>query len=284
MYQQTIQQEIALEGVGVHSGSKSTITIKPALADHGIVIHNPQFPDSDIIIGTIVPISAMHATVLRTQTWGISTVEHVLAALSALGIDNVILSVDAQEIPILDGSALPFVQALHTTGIVLQDVPKHYLTPKEKLTFKDDDGRLIEIIPARTGDCSLTFDYQSDFAHPLLKSAKISGMLTPVFFEKEIAPARTFGFLEQLDMLRKHSLAQGTTLGNTVVIGQDSYLNERRFDDEFVRHKLLDLIGDLALLGKPLAGTVIARKTGHAFNRLVVEHYLNNPDQWKTYE
>jgi UDP-3-O-[3-hydroxymyristoyl] N-acetylglucosamine deacetylase len=187
--------------------------------------------------------------------------------------------VSGLEIPILDGSALFFVNRIKEVGLHEQSAKKTFLTPKKTLVFEDKDhDRILKIVPAR--DTVLTFDYVADFEHPLLSKGELQGTMSLDFFITHIAAARTFGFLEQLPFLRRHGLAKGTTLGNTVVIGEEEFLNDKRFEDEFVRHKFLDLVGDLALLGKNLAGSIIAQKTGHNFNRLVVKHYVENPEEW----
>jgi UDP-3-O-[3-hydroxymyristoyl] N-acetylglucosamine deacetylase len=279
-HQNTIKNKIFLEGIGVHSGAHSTITLTPAGPNHGITVIHKKFPDKKLLIGTKAPEQAMHATVIKCDGWGVSTIEHLLAALSGLGIDNIGIELDGYEIPIIDGSALPFVQAIEKAGILEQDEQKKYLTPKRVIKFEDNE-RYIEIEPDYEEKKILEFDYTTSFEHPLITKTQISGALSRSFFVKEIAPARTFGFLKQLPFLRKHGLAQGTTLGNTVVVGEETFLNSLRFKDEFIRHKLLDLVGDLTLLGKPLVGKIRAHKTGHNFNRLVIEHFLNHPDKWR---
>jgi UDP-3-O-[3-hydroxymyristoyl] N-acetylglucosamine deacetylase len=282
MNQKTIKSDIFFEGIGVHSGTRSTVTLRPAEANAGIVLLNKNFSDHPIIIGACIPEQAMHATVIKNTKWAVSTVEHLFAALSGLEIDNISVEIEGPEVPIMDGSALPFVQAIKTTGIVEQEGHKQYLTPKEKLIIAED-GRYMEISPALDYSPLLTFDYTVEFEHPLIEGNRLEGIFSPSFFIDEIAPARTFGFLEQLPFLRKHGLAKGTTLGNTVVVGDNMFLNNRRFPDEFIRHKFLDLIGDLALLGKNLAGTIKAHKTGHNFNRKVVEHWITHPDKWMVF-
>ena len=271
-----------MEGVGVHTGAKASVTLRPAEPDSGIVITNQNFPDNPIQLGCCIPEQAMHATVIMSQGWGVSTIEHLLAAVSGLKIDNILIDIDGPEVPILDGSALPFVQIIGDMGVVEQDKSKKYLTPKKTIKFEDNNSRFIEITPKYDGAKDLTFDYTIEFEHPLVQGSQLSGVLSEDFFIQEIAPARTFGFLEQLPFLRKHGLAQGTTLGNTVVVGDNIFLNSLRFSDEFIRHKILDLVGDLALLGKNLTGNVRAHKTGHNFNRKVIEHYINNPKDWET--
>lgn len=284
----TLAHKITFSGIGVHSGKEAHVTLLPAGIDTGIRISCIQNPDNTIVIGTLVPENAMHATVLKGRGFAVSTVEHLLAALSALGVDNVAMLVDGYEIPIIDGSALPFVQGIIRSGREEQNAQKQFLTPKEPLNFADGQGRVIELLPAAVmdngqRDMHLHIDYKAEFTRGVEGAEVFKGMVTTDFFRQEIAPARTFGFVEQLPFLRQHGLALGTSLGNTVVIGQDGLFNEMRMSDECVRHKVLDLIGDLALLGKPLAGTVRAYKTGHNFNRRVVEHFIQHHEMWMVF-
>ncbi len=282
--QKTLKQEVVFSGIGVHSGALAKITLKPAVCDYGIVLKNAHNPQHEIKIGSIVPEAAMHATVIKNDEWGVSTIEHLLAALRMLGVDNVAVHIEGPEIPILDGSSLPFIQEMHECGIVEQEAQKRFMTPKEQLTFEDEKGRLIEINPGSLDDDSddlIKLDYQASFQHPLVGDGQVKNVITQKYFLERVAPARTFGFVEQLPFLRKHGLAQGSSLGNTVVIGSDELINEPRFSDEFTRHKVLDLIGDLGLLEYQLVGSVKARNTGHSFNRLVVDHSLKYPELWK---
>ena len=282
--QKTIKKEIFLQGIGVHSGLPAKISLKPSGPNSGIIFlsSNPMY--EKIIIGSVIPEEAMHATVLKSKNWALSTIEHLLSAISALHIDNLTIEVDGNEIPIFDGSALPFIQALLNAGIEEQLNGKLFLTPKKTLKFKDGEDRFITIKPSEgINRYDLLFDYSVDFKHPLAGKGNLKGIFSEQFFVDEISPARTFGFLNQLPQLRYYNLAKGVSLGNTVVIGDNEFINERRFDDEFVRHKFLDLIGDLACLGKNLAGTIIAAKTGHSFNRKVVEHFIQNPDSWELF-
>jgi len=283
--QKTLKEEVVFDGIGVHSGKQGRVKVMPSCADSGIVLLSKNISDDEFKLGTIIPEIAMHATVIKRQKWAISTVEHLMAALWMLEIDNAKIEFDCYETPILDGSALPFVQGLLLAGLLEQDAEKKYLTPLAEIEFSDDQGRFIKISPAAKNtdgsyDYTLHLDYTLDFAHPLVGANKMQATITPEFFAKEISPARTFGFLEQLPLLRQHGLAQGTNLGNTLVFSADEILNEPRFSDECIRHKILDLLGDMSLIGKNLAGSVIAKKTGHSFNRLVVEHYVNNPGLW----
>lgn len=282
MQQCTLKQEVIFEGIGVHSGQLCRIVLKPAAQDFGIVFINPKFPDSVFKIGAVIPEIAMQATVLKNSIWALSTTEHLLAAIIGIGLDNVLIEVHGFEIPIMDGSAAPFVQGILDSGFQTQNVPKKYLTPKEVLKFEDNKtGRFIEIHPAQDKSTDLHVSYTADFANKLVGNSQFECILIPEFFVQNIAPARTFGFLEQLPQMRKLGIAKGTSLGNTVVLSHEGFLNETRFEDECVRHKVLDLIGDLSLLGLSLAGKVIAAKTGHSFNREIVVHYISNPDLWR---
>lgn len=278
--QRTLQKELIFKGIGVHSGVLSSIRLLPADKDTGIIFYNERFPDEPIKIGTLVPEKVMYATVIKQRNWMISTVEHLMAALYVVGIDNVAIHVNGVEIPILDGSALPFLQGILACGIYEQDAKKRFISPRKPITFSTDDGRYLEIAEAQENNYSLKIEYDIDFEHYLIHANRLSGIISIDFFKQEIAPARTFGFIEQLPFLKERGLARGTSLGNTVVIGKEDYLNERRFDDEHIRHKYLDLIGDLAIIGLPLIGHIKAKKTGHIFNRLVVEHVLSHPNQW----
>ena len=286
MLQITVADTIIFEGVGVHLGLPSKVILHPAPANSGIVFFNPMFPNENIKLGVIIPEEAIHASVLKASKLVISTIEHLMAAVSAFGIDNLLIEVHGIEIPILDGSSLNFIDLIRRVGFRELGVPKKFLTPTKPLFFDDSQNdRYLELLPATQGDngidTSLYFDYFSEFKHPLIGRGSLSGIMSTNYFITEIAAARTFGFLEQLPFLRSKGLAKGTSLGNTVVIGEEEFLNEPRFKDEFVRHKFLDLIGDLALLGENLAGTVKARKTGHSLNRLVVADYINNPGNLK---
>jgi UDP-3-O-[3-hydroxymyristoyl] N-acetylglucosamine deacetylase len=280
--QKTLKGEVVFEGIGVHSGMSSRLVLRPSAADSGIVISRTGSPHCRIEIGKVVPEEAMYATVIRQNGWKFSTIEHVMAAIGMLNIDNVTIELKGDEFPILDGSSLPFAEKIVKTGFCEQSAKKDFITPRKTITFSDEkSGRLIEITSAEE-DTNLYVDYEAVFDNPVLGSSTMNCCLSEDLFLKEIAPARTFGFLEQLPFMHKHGLAKGASLENTIVIGQDGFINKLRFDDECVRHKVLDLLGDLSLLGKRLAGRVKAKKTGHSFNRLVIEHFVNNQDAWKT--
>ncbi|MCB9493332.1 MAG: UDP-3-O-[3-hydroxymyristoyl] N-acetylglucosamine deacetylase [Epsilonproteobacteria bacterium] len=283
--QKTVSKDVIFEGIGVHTGQPSTVWVKPAIENAGITIVNVDLHDEPLVIGSVVPEVAMHATVLKSKRWMISTIEHLMAALGQLGVDNAVIEIKGYEVPILDGSSLPFVQGIQQTGLVAQNAAKKIITPKQELSIQDKHGRSICITPVQKlpsqGASLVSVDYEAEFADPSLGSPHFKAAITADCFARELAPARTFGFMHQLPLLRQHGLAQGTSLGNTVVAGKDGLLNDMRIADECVKHKVLDLLGDLALLGCQLAGTIKAKKTGHSFNRLVVEHFIRYPEQWR---
>ncbi|MFA5306307.1 MAG: UDP-3-O-acyl-N-acetylglucosamine deacetylase, partial [Candidatus Babeliales bacterium] len=318
--QQTLKQRVKFSGLGVHSGLSSVLTLIPAPENTGILFCNASNPEQRFRVGTVIPEVAPHATVIKINGWYVTTIEHLMATLRMLDVDNVVVEMRGNEVPILDGSALPFVQGILDAGLQEQGTPRKYLTPKEKLRFADEKGRVIEIEPFAPFDTnslceftqgkrdfspvdsaksvrpecfaqqnvskdeqpmnSFSISYTADFTHPLAGGTTFSAEVLPEFFIDKIAPARTFGYLEQLPLLRQHKLAQGSSLSNTIVIGQE-LLNDTRFPDECVRHKVLDLIGDLGLLPYRLLGAVSASKTSHNFNRLVAEHCLQHPELWQ---
>lgn len=283
--QNTLKQKISFSGLGVHSGAYAKLTLWPAEEGTGVLFSNALNSSQKITVGTVVPEVAMYATVIKQNGWALSTIEHLVAALQMLTIDNVIVEVHGPEIPILDGSALPFVQGILDAGIAELSTNHRYLTPKLPINFADKHGRSMTITPPMYDNVHVeqNFDlivrYNAGDQHPLAGGSFFNGAITTNLFLESIAPARTFGLLDQLPFLRQHNLSRGSSLSNTVVLGQE-LLNEKRYSDECVRHKVLDLLGDLSLLGAQLVGTIEAYRTGHDFNRLVIEHYLQHPQQW----
>jgi UDP-3-O-[3-hydroxymyristoyl] N-acetylglucosamine deacetylase len=284
--QKTLQGIVSFEGIGIHSGLRVSMLVKPLAPNSGIILRNVRFPDGDIKVGTIVPEDSSYATILKGASWQLGTVEHVMAALSALELDNVCVEIDGFEMPIMDGSSQPFIEKFLAVGVEEQEVPAVYVTPRRPLVFEDKlRESFLEIMPALAQDDGLVdrvlhVDYEASFDHPELGFAAIKCSMVEGFFVDNISPARTFGFVDQLPALRKFGLAKGASLENTVVIGESGFMNKPRFKDEFMRHKLLDLIGDLALIGKRLCGTIVAKRTGHSFNRRVIESYVNSPSDW----
>ena len=267
--QRTIKQSAVYSGVGLHTGNETTITFKPAPENYGIrfvrtdLDHAPEIPcDIDHVI------DITRGTTLGNNSVKVHTVEHILAALAGLSIDNLRIEVNANEPPVADGSSLPFVEKLQEAGVVEQDAEKRYFELKEPLWLTFSEDVYLVILPANDLKITYTVSYQ----HPLLKSQFASFIVNNGVFAKEIAPARTFCFLHEVEELRQQGLIKGGNLNNAVVIGDDTILNDTlRFDNEFVRHKILDLIGDLYLLGQPIKGHVIVVKSGHASNVKLVQ-------------
>jgi UDP-3-O-[3-hydroxymyristoyl] N-acetylglucosamine deacetylase len=280
MVQKTIKNVVSWQGIGVHSGCFAAVELRPAVGNAGIKIFG-QGQDGFIAIGSVVPEAAMHATVIRHSAgWFVSTIEHLMAALYVLQVDNVDVHIVGGEVPILDGSAMPFIQGIIRAGIIDQPVYKRrFIAPKEPIHLQDESGRSIYCANNLASN-DLFVDYMAEFDHPLIGKWHYSGTFEQADYVDNVAGARTFGFAEQLPFLRKHGLAKGASLGNSVVIAESGIINDLRIDDECARHKLLDFIGDIALLGAPLVGIIKATKTGHSFNRLLIKHYVENPNLW----
>jgi len=211
----------------------------------------------------------------------IATVEHLLAALYASGVDNAIVEIDSLEVPILDGSARPFVEMIEAAGKVLLDAPRQYFRVRKRVEITDGQKRVaIRPEAAFSLACTIEFD------HPLIERQHLEAIITERAFAREFAPARTFGFLEEVEGLRRMGLIRGGSLENAIVLTREGILNKEglRFPDEFVRHKMVDLIGDLALLGRPLLARVEAERPGHALNNAVVSALLADPQAWELVE
>jgi UDP-3-O-[3-hydroxymyristoyl] N-acetylglucosamine deacetylase len=278
--QQTLSQTVAVSGTGVHSGKQTQLSIKPAPPNHGIKFRRTDLPgtqDIQALFRLVVDTSL--ATVLGTNGAIVSTIEHLMATFAGLGIDNALVEVNDYEIPIMDGSAKIFTQLIKKAGIEKQSAPKHFLIIKKPIEVIDNDKSVI--VHPGSGfkiTCSI------DFAHPLIRKQKIIFDRTKNSFEKEVSCARTFGFIEDLELLKKFSLGKGGSLDNAIVIDKDRILNEEglRYPDEFVRHKLLDSLGDFSLLGMPIQGHIITNKSGHTLNHLFIEKILEKKDAWET--
>jgi UDP-3-O-[3-hydroxymyristoyl] N-acetylglucosamine deacetylase len=218
-----------------------------------------------------------HATTLTREAVSIGTIEHLLSALGALGVDDVLVDVDGPEVPVLDGSAAPFVILLHEAGLRPLAVPRLYLKVLEPVEIVRG-GKSVRLVPADHFEVA----YAIGFDHPLLRHQALSLRVTPRSFTEAIASARTFGFLREVEMLRQSGLALGGSLENAVVIGETGVLNNKlRFSDEFVRHKILDAVGDLTLLAHPLLGRLEARKAGHSLHAAVAQKLLASPAAWE---
>lgn len=258
----SLSRPVRVSGVGLHTGRRSHVALHPAESGRGIIFFRTD-------VGAVIPALAEetarfdHATTLGKPGREIGTVEHLLSALVGVGIHDLLIEVDGPELPILDGSAAPWLEALHEGGLSrLRDVPAPF-TPVLPVSVTGAGGKRIEIRPAR----DLRVTYTIDFPHPAIGRQSITLVVTPESYSRHLAPARTFGFLAEYETLKSHGLARGATLENCIVVGEDGIEgNDLRFPDEFVRHKALDLLGDLALVGRPVLGHIVANRAGHALH------------------
>jgi UDP-3-O-[3-hydroxymyristoyl] N-acetylglucosamine deacetylase len=278
--QRTLRRPISCVGIGLHSGHKVSLSLKPAAADFGI-----RFRRSDLG-GLEVPATVQHvdginlATGLARDAVKVDTVEHLLSALVSLGIDNAIIELNSAEVPIMDGSAAPFVYLIHEAGVKRLPNPRRYLKVLRPMSLAHGDKR-IALYPSE----HFKVTYSIAFDHPLLRHQSRTIRLTEESFIDDIAPARTFGFLKEVEMMRQQGLALGGSLENAIVIGDTAVLNNAlRFDDECVRHKILDAIGDMALVGYPIIGHLVAHRGGHALHTEFAAQVLQESDAWTLVE
>jgi len=262
--ERTIGRTVSYKGIALNLGKEITLTLEPASSGEGVVFIREDLPDSPQIKARVDRVvSNMRGTSLGEGNVRVRTVEHILAALAGLGIDNARVKIDGEEVPAADGSALPFVRLIQKAGIVEQKLPREFLKIDEPLWIEEADKRLIVLPYPR-----LKITYTVDFPDSPIKSQFAEFTIDGEVFIREIAPSRTFGFMEEVEELKKRGLIQGGSLENAVVIDKKGVLNKEglRFPNEPVRHKILDLIGDLYLLGGPIKAHIIAVKSGHLFN------------------
>ena len=263
--QNTLARSVRLAGIGLHSGRHVRVALHPAAPDHGIVFYRS---DVDSFVPAVAEEAGRfdHATTLGQRGRDVATVEHLLSAAVGAELDNVLVELDGPEVPILDGSALPWLDAFETAGLVAQDAFAIPFAPSRVVAVPDSGGRKLEIRPAR----DLRVTYTIDFPNPAVGRQSITLVLTPGSYTAHLAPARTFGFLSEYEALKAHGLARGAREDNCIVVGDDRVENgDLRFADEFVRHKALDLLGDLALVGRPVVGHIVAHKAGHAMHAML---------------
>ncbi len=264
--QTTLRTPVSIEGIGLHTGHRVQATFRPAPEDHGIVFRREDHPS---VVLPALPGSALgfdHATTLGCGAVQIGTVEHALSAAFGLGLDNLEVEIRGDELPILDGSALPFVRLFQAAGIERQHRPARALPIERRGEIRRGD-KSISFRPGR----GLTITYEIDFPHRSIGHQSMTVHLEPGTYASRIAPARTFGFTHEIHYLRERGLARGGSLQNAIVLDDEKILSgPLRFSDEFVRHKILDLLGDLALLGRPVEGRIHARKAGHALHAELV--------------
>lgn len=260
--QNTLVRRVRLSGIGLHSGRHVRVVLSPAAPGHGIAFYRS---DVDSFVPAVAEEAGCfdHATTLGEQGRDVATVEHLLSAAVGAGLDNVLVELDGPEVPILDGSALPWLDAFETAGLVPQEVLAIPFAPSRVVAVPDAGGKKLEIRPAR----DLRVTYTIDFPNPAVGRQSITVVITPGSYAAHLAPARTFGFLAEYEALKAHGLARGAREDNCIVVGDGRVENGGlRFADEFVRHKALDLVGDLALVGRPVVGHVVAHKAGHAMH------------------
>lgn len=279
--QRTLKNEIRATGVGLHTGQKVYLTLRPAPVDHGIVFRRVDLsPAVDIKAAADKVGDTMLSTTLMEGDVRVSTVEHLLSAMAGMGIDNAIIELSADEVPIMDGSASPFVFLIQSAGIQEQNAPKKFIRIKKKVVVKDGDKEAC-FLPFNGFKVSFTID----FDHPMFKGRKLDAEVdfSSTSFVKEVSRARTFGFMHEIEYLRSKGLAKGGSVDNAIVVDKYRIVNEDglRYDDEFVKHKVLDAIGDLYLLGTSLIGEFKAHKSGHGLNNKSLLELIKQKDAWE---
>jgi UDP-3-O-[3-hydroxymyristoyl] N-acetylglucosamine deacetylase len=281
-----LRDHVAVSGIGVHSGSPVTLTLHPADDDAGTVFQRIAAngtPEREIRADVRAVTATEFATVLGDAKGPLcSTAEHLLAALRGLGVDNVIVEIDGPEVPIMDGSAAPFVDAIDQAGLTARALPRRYIEVIKPVRVSKD-GALGELRPYSHG---FRVEAEIEFDHPLIRRQALSLDIEPVAFRREIARARTFGFMKDVAKLWSAGYALGASFDNTLVVTEDRLLNPEglRFADEFVRHKILDAIGDLALAGQPLLAAYRTVRGGHKLNHAVLSALMADPSSWRIIE
>ncbi len=279
--QRTLKTEINATGVGLHSGDKVKLTLRPAAIDTGIVFRRVDLPDTPEIQATPDAVSDTRmCSALEQNGARVATVEHLMSALAGLGVDNVIVELDAAEIPIMDGSSGPFIFLLQSAGIVEQAAAKKFIRIKKLVEVVDDD-KWAKFEPYH----GFKMDFTIDFSHPVFEG---SGNNVKIDFAdnsyiSEISRARTFGFMHEVEYLRANGLARGGSLDNAIVLDEFRVLNTDglRYEDEFAKHKVLDAIGDLYMLGHPLLGAFTAYKSGHGLNNQLIRALMADASAWE---
>ena len=282
IYQRTIKQSVQETGIGLHKGEKVTMTLRPAPANTGIVFRRV---DLDPYVDIPAKANAVGDTVLCTclsndNGVSIHTVEHLASALAGLGIDNIIVEVDSHELPIMDGSASPFIFLLQSAGIEELNSPKRFIRVKKSIRVEDGD-KWAEILPFD----GFKVDFEIDFDHPVISQTRQHMVMDfdSSSYVNEVSRARTFGFMRDLEYMNAHNLALGGSMENAVALDEYRVLNPEglRYDDEFLKHKILDAVGDLYLCGHSIIGELKAYKTGHGLNNKLLNAMLDNQECWE---
>jgi UDP-3-O-[3-hydroxymyristoyl] N-acetylglucosamine deacetylase len=275
--QTTFARAFSTSGVGLHTGVQVQVAVKPAPENTGYVFVRTDLDRFEIPASVEYVSHCSYATTLMRRGVVLSTCEHLLSALRGSGVDNCFIEIDNIEIPILDGSSEDWIEMISKAGLVEQDAARHFLKILKRVNYEDGDRKMsIEPSDGFEIECVI------DFPHPFIKRQSMHYVFKNGSFGKEIASARTFGFVHEIEMLRKANLALGGSLDNAVVLTPDGMLNSTplRYTDEFVRHKILDIIGDVALLGMPVLGKIIAEKSGHAVHAALMSKLLTTEGAW----
>ncbi len=282
--QRTLKNTIRATGVGLHSGDKIYLTLHPSEPNTGIRFRRVDLDEPVMIEAKPENVGeTMLSTTLAKQGVKVATVEHLLSAMAGLGVDNAVIDVNAAEVPIMDGSAGPFVFLIQSAGVSEQEAPKQYIRIKKTVRVEEGD-KWAAFEPFDGFKVTFTIDFEHPAFSDHLKTASMDFSSTT--FVKEVSRARTFGFMKDIEFLRQNNLALGGSLDNAIVVDDDKVLNEDglRYADEFVKHKILDAIGDLYLLGHSLIGEFKGFKSGHALNNKLLLELVNTPDAWEMVE
>ncbi|MEY3123524.1 MAG: hypothetical protein RLZZ573_44 [Pseudomonadota bacterium] len=283
--QRTLKSLTRAVGVGLHSGQRVEITLRPAAPDTGIVFRRVDLPEPvDILVSAGAVTDTRLATTLTSGSAKVLTVEHLMSACAGLGVDNMYVDITAEEVPILDGSAASFVFLLQTAGIALQDAPRRFIRLTRAVEVREGSGpteKWARLEPYH----GYKLSFEIDFKHPAVDSTgqRVEFDLSTGSYSRDIARARTFGFTKDVEMMRANGLALGGGLDNAIVMDDYKVLNSDglRYDDEFVKHKILDAMGDLYVVGKPLLGSYSAFRSGHALNNRLLRELLAQADAWE---
>jgi len=277
MHERTIASSVEFKGIGLHTGELATVRILPAPAGKGIIFRRVDLDNFELRADVASVARVAYATTLMSRGVWISTVEHLLSALYGIGIDNAYIELDNFEVPILDGSALPYTEAIAHVGVVRQSRPRQCIRVTKEFVLKDGE-KTLGIYPSD----SFSVKYDIDFPHALIGKQSLDVELSGTHYAEFIAPARTFGFYDEVEKLQANGLIRGGSLENAIVLTENGMLNDTslRFPDEFVRHKALDLLGDFALIGQPVLGRLIANRAGHALHTRFVAELLESTSHW----
>jgi UDP-3-O-[3-hydroxymyristoyl] N-acetylglucosamine deacetylase len=277
-WQKTLARPLNFSGIGLHGGQPVAVTIHPAQANQGLRFVRADLPGRPQIRAHYSRITdTTRATTLGENGCTLSTVEHLLAALGGLGVDNALIQVEGPELPIMDGSAAPFTRFLMETGLRSLPWPRAHVLVQRPVELREGE-QWIRVFPGEP-----RISYTIDFSHPLIRRQRYSVSMKPGSFSREIAAARTFGFLKEVEYLKAQGLALGGSLDNAVVLDEHAVLNPEglRFPEECVRHKILDAVGDLALLGMPLVGRLEVGRGSHTLHHKFMEHLMTQDDAWR---